>query len=63
MRQAIPFNFLLAAVYLAGILWAGRAFGPIGVAAGAGLGRSVGLFHLIYMGFYFRRARSRSAGA
>ncbi|HZL99857.1 MAG TPA: oligosaccharide flippase family protein [Planctomycetota bacterium] len=63
LRQAIPFNFLLAAVYLAGILWAGRAFGPIGVAAGAGLGRSVGLFHLIYMGFYFRRARSRSAGA
>jgi len=62
LKQAIPFNFLLAVLYLAGILWCGHVFGPIGVAAAAGLGRSVGLFHLIYMGVYFRRARGRVAG-
>ncbi|HTE07062.1 MAG TPA: lipopolysaccharide biosynthesis protein [Planctomycetota bacterium] len=59
LRQAVPFNFLLAALMLAGIVLGGHWFGPIGVAAAAGLGRAVGLFHLVYMAAYFRRARLR----
>ncbi len=57
LRQAVPFNFLLAALVVLGIFFGGHWFGPIGVAAAAGLGRAVGLFHLVYMAAYFRRAR------
>jgi O-antigen/teichoic acid export membrane protein len=59
LRQAVAWNFLLASVALAMIVVGGRLYGPLGVAAGAGLCRGVVLFHLVYIGFYFRRARRR----
>jgi O-antigen/teichoic acid export membrane protein len=59
LRQALPWNFLMAVVALAVIVLGGRFYGPMGVAAGAGLCRGVVLFHLVYIGFYFRRARRR----
>jgi O-antigen/teichoic acid export membrane protein len=59
LRQVLPWNFLLASIALAAIVLGGHFYGPMGVAAGAGLCRGVGLFHLVYIGFYFRRARSR----
>jgi len=57
LKYQVPFNFLLAALMLAGIVLGGRWYGPIGVAAAAGLGRAAGLIHLVYMAAYFRRAR------
>jgi O-antigen/teichoic acid export membrane protein len=62
LRQAVPFNFLLAGLMLLGIVLGGHWFGPVGVAAAAGLGRAVGLFHLVYMAAYFRRARLQRPG-
>jgi O-antigen/teichoic acid export membrane protein len=59
LRQAVVWNLLLAAIALAGTVLAGRFFGSMGVAAAAGLVPGLGLVHLVYMGFYFRRARSR----
>lgn len=59
LKLAVRINFVLAAVALAGILLGGRLYGPIGVAAAVALTDSLGLFHLVYMWFYFRRAKSR----
>ncbi|MGQ0552203.1 MAG: lipopolysaccharide biosynthesis protein [Planctomycetota bacterium] len=60
LKQAIPWNFLMAAIALAGIAWGAHAFGPIGVAAASGLCRGLALFHLVYIWVYFRRAKARS---
>jgi len=59
LKRAVRLNFLLAGSALVGIILAGRHFGPIGVAAAAGLCRGLALIHLVYMGWYFRRARER----
>ncbi len=56
LKAVVPFNFLLAGLMLLGIVLGGRWFGPIGVAAAAGLGRGLGCVHLVYMWVYFRRA-------
>jgi O-antigen/teichoic acid export membrane protein len=63
LKQAVLWNFVLAIIALAGIVLGGRFYGSMGVAAAAGLCRGVGLFHLVYIGFYFRRARGRSRHA
>jgi O-antigen/teichoic acid export membrane protein len=60
LRQVLPWNLLMATAGLAGIVLGGRWFGPMGVAAAAGLCRGLGLFHLVYIGVYFRRARASS---
>ena len=60
LNRAVAFNFLLSGLALIGIVSGGRLYGPIGVAAAAGLCRGLGLFHLVYMWIYFHRARGRS---
>ena len=60
LRKAIRWNFLLAALALAGIVLAGRWWGPKGTAAAAGLCRGFALFHLVYIVLFFRRAKARA---
>jgi len=59
LKFAVRINFLLAGLALGGILLGGKLYGPIGVSAGVALCDAMGLFHLVYMGVYFRRARAR----
>lgn len=58
LRRAVATNLVIAAIAMAGIFWGGLTYGPIGVAAGAGLCRGLPLVHLVYMWVYFRRARA-----
>ena len=60
LKFAVRINFLLAALALGGILLGGKLYGPIGVSAAVALCDAMGLFHLVYMWLYFRRARARS---
>jgi O-antigen/teichoic acid export membrane protein len=59
IRLAVRINFVLAALAMVGIYLGGKWFEATGVAAAAGLVDSLGLFHLVYMWLYFRRARLR----
>lgn len=61
LKLAVPINLALATVALIGIVVGGHLYGPIGVAAAAGLCRSLPLVHLVYMRVYFRRAGRRLA--
>lgn len=61
LRRMIKWNLLLAALGLGGIVAGGSLAGPIGSAVAAGLVKSLGLFHLVYIWSYFRRARARAA--
>ncbi len=58
IRKVIPYNLLLAAIAFVSILVANDRFGPMGTAAAAGLCRNLSIFHLIYIVWYFRRARA-----
>jgi O-antigen/teichoic acid export membrane protein len=60
LKFAVRVNFLLAAVAVGTIFLGARLGGPIGVSAAVGLCDAYGLFHLVYMWLYFRRARLRS---
>ncbi len=60
LRFALPVNLVFAALALGGIVAGGQLWGPIGVAAAAGLCRGFALFHLVYIWAYFRRARRRA---
>jgi O-antigen/teichoic acid export membrane protein len=60
LKFAVRINFLLAGLALGGILLGGKLYGPIGVSAAVALCDAMGLFHLVYMWLYFRRARARS---
>ncbi len=62
LKAAIPFNFVMAGLHAAGIVVGGQLWGPIGVAAAAGLGRAFAGFHLVYIWVYFRRAARRRGG-
>lgn len=63
LRAMIKWNLLLGAVGLGGILAGGQLGGPKGAAAAAGLVKALGLFHLVYIWVYFRRARARAASS
>jgi O-antigen/teichoic acid export membrane protein len=63
LRAMIKWNLLLGAAGLCGILAGGRLGGPKGAAAAAGLVKALGLFHLVYIWVYFRRARARAASS
>jgi O-antigen/teichoic acid export membrane protein len=60
LKFAVRVNFLLAAIATGTIFLGGRLFGPIGVSAAVGLCDAYGLFHLVYMWLYFRRAKTRN---
>jgi hypothetical protein len=60
LKFAVRVNFLLAGLALGRILLGGKLYGPIGVSARVGLCDAMGLFHLVYMWLYFRRARARN---
>jgi O-antigen/teichoic acid export membrane protein len=60
LKFAVRVNFLLSGIAAATIFLGGRLYGPIGVSAAVGLCDAYGLFHLVYMWLYFRRARTRN---
>lgn len=60
LKVAVALNFLMAPVALLGIYMGGVWFGPIGVAAAAGLCDSLAFFHLVYIWLFFRRAKARA---
>ncbi|HEX5010982.1 MAG TPA: lipopolysaccharide biosynthesis protein [Planctomycetota bacterium] len=60
LKFAVRVNFLLAGLALGGILLGGKLYGPIGVSAAVALCDAMGLFHLVYMWLYFRRAKARN---
>jgi O-antigen/teichoic acid export membrane protein len=60
LKTAVLVNFLLAILALAGIYMGGVWFGPIGVAAAAGLCDSLAVIHLVYIWLFFRRAKARA---
>jgi O-antigen/teichoic acid export membrane protein len=62
LKVAVMANMVMAVIYVVGIFVGGRLWGPIGVAAAAGLGRAFTVFHLVYIWAYFRQARRRLHG-
>jgi len=60
LKLAVRINLLLAAVALGGIVLGGKLGGPIGVAAAVALTDGLGLFHLVYIWLFFRRAKARA---
>ncbi len=61
LRHAVVMNLIFAVLAMAGIFAGGRLFGPIGVAAAAGLCRGFAIYHLVYMWLFFRRARAATS--
>lgn len=57
IKKVIPFNLLLATTAATSVIVATKYWGASGAAAAGGLCRNLAFFHLLYMWWYFSRAR------
>lgn len=62
LRHSVMLNVLIGTIALLGIFLGGELYGPMGVAAAAGLCHVLPFVHLVYIWVYFRRARRRTDG-
>ena len=63
LKSYFCWNLLYLAIGIAAIYSAGRAYGPMGVAAATGLCRVLILGHLVYIWIYFRRVKRTAKAA